>query len=292
MKDKIAIMGLGLMGGSLGLALKAAGYTGAVSAYARRESTRAKALECGIADQVHDDPVAAVRDADLVIYCTPILTIPALVNESRKGLKTGAILTDVGSTKAELASSINPVLAGTDTVFVGSHPVAGSEQQGMEAARADLYSGAVVVVTPQEEEREARAVDYLRRFWTKLGAVVRVIDARSHDQLMARTSHLPHLVASLLTTTTGRDSAYERVGGFCGTGFRDTSRIADGSPDVWHDIVCSNAGAIADELKAFRVQLEQLIAWTDAQEFDKVKAYLARARAVRGALIKYSPAEQ
>ena len=288
--QQITIMGLGLMGGSLGLALKKRGFEGRINVYARRQATRDTALEMGLCDAVFDDPVEAVREADLVIYCTPILTIPALVEASKAGLKAGAILTDVGSTKAELAEQIEPILAGSGATFVGSHPVAGSEQTGVEAARPDLYEDALVVVTPSDTDKEAAAVEQVVQFWTGLGAIVEVISATKHDQLMARTSHLPHLVASLLAVTAGRDDV-DGVGPYCGTGFRDTSRVAGGSPEVWHDIVSTNTQAIGVELAAYRDQLDQLIGWCEANDFDRIKEFLAHGRDCRRALMERSPAE-
>jgi cyclohexadieny/prephenate dehydrogenase len=285
---RIAIMGLGLMGGSLGLALKARGYSGRISVYARREETRAAAQAQGLADEVFADPAAAVRDADLVIFCTPILTIPDLVAQSCPGLKPGAILTDVGSTKAELAQQIAPLIAATGACFVGSHPVAGSEQQGMEAARADLYEGALVVVTP---DATTQATERVLHFWEALGATVKIVSAIEHDRLMARTSHLPHLLATLLAVTAARDDDTHRVGPYCGTGFRDTSRVADGSPDVWHDIVSTNSKAIAEELRAFRTGLNQLIEWTETSDFEKIRTILTAGRNGRRALMTHSPAE-
>ncbi len=291
MMKRIAIMGLGLMGGSLGLALKARGFDGVIAAYARRAETRDAALKAGIADEVFDDPAEAVRGADLIILCTPILTIPELVEQAKAGFKEGALLTDVGSTKAELAHKIGAVLAGSSAVFIGSHPVAGSEQQGIEAARADLYDGALVVVTPEDETRDQEAVRTVKGFWAGVGALVTVIPAEEHDRLMARTSHLPHLAASLLAATAGRDGAPVLVGRFCGTGFRDTSRVADGSPEIWHDIVSTNAGAIGSELRAFRSELDQLIGWMERKEFEKVKRFLEVSRDCRRALMASSPAE-
>ncbi len=286
----IAIMGLGLMGGSLGLALKQRGFEGRISVFARRQTTRDIALKMGLCDAAFDDPIEAVRDADLIIYCTPILTIPALVEASKAGLKAGAVLTDVGSTKAELAEQIEPILAGSGATFVGSHPVAGSEQTGVEAARPDLYEDALVVVTPHDAEKEASAMEQVVQFWSGLGAIVEVISASKHDRLMARTSHLPHLVASLLAVTAGRDDV-DGVGPYCGTGFRDTSRVAGGSPDVWHDIVSTNAQAIQVELAAYREQLDQLIHWCETNDFDRIKEFLAQGRECRRALMERSPAE-
>ncbi len=289
---RIAIMGLGLMGGSLGLALKARGFDGIVAAYARRPETRTAALAKGVVDEAFENPADAVREADLVIYCTPILTIPSLMESCTRVFKEGALLTDVGSTKDELTARVNAALAGSRAVFVGSHPIAGSEQQGLEAARADLYDGALVVVTPGPDTTDkSQSVQRIADFWSSLGALVRVISAAEHDRLMARTSHLPHMVASLLAATAARSGEDKEMGPYCGTGFRDTTRVASGSPDVWHDIVSTNAAAIRVELEAYRERLDRLIDWMDAKEFETVKDLLEEGRTARCALMAHSPAE-
>ncbi len=288
---RVAVIGLGLMGASLGLALKARGFGGRVAGYARRAATREAALAQGSVDEVHDDPAQAVQDADLVVYCTPILTIPDLVAVSVPHLKAGAIVTDVGSTKAELERQIVPQLADSAATFVGSHPVAGSEQQGLDAARADLYDGAMVIVTPPPATSASPAVEQVRAFWSQLGAWVEVMSATEHDRLMARTSHLPHLVASVLALTVGREGEASRTGRYCGTGFRDTSRIADGSPDVWHDIVHTNRTALAGELAAFRDALTALIDQLAQEDSEGIRTALETARTARRMLLADSPAE-
>lgn len=288
--NRVSIIGLGLMGGSLGLAMKARGFKGRIAGYARRSATQKAALEMGAVDTVFGDPHEAVHDADLVIYCTPILTIPDLIRSSLPGMKPGAILTDVGSTKAELDRDIGALLRGTSARFVGSHPVAGSERQGIEAARADLYKGALVVVTPSETAPdEEAAAEVVVDFWQSLGALVTVISAREHDALMARTSHVPHLMASLLAWTVGRDGDQTLIGRFCGTGFRDTTRVAEGSPEVWHDIVRTNAAAIATELESCRDTLNHLIKCLDDNHYEAVKEWLTQGRERRRGLINHSP---
>lgn len=227
----------------------------------------------------------------MVVYCTPILTIPDLVGLSVSHLKAGAILTDVGSTKAELERQIVPQLANHPAIFVGSHPVAGSEQQGLDAARADLYDGAMVIVTPPGDAPDAAAVKTVCSFWTGLGACVEVMPAAEHDRLMARTSHLPHLMASVLTLTVARDDVANLTGRYCGTGFRDTSRIADGSPAVWHDIVHTNRASIAQELAAFREELTVLIDQLAKDDIDAIREALTAARTARRALLAHRPTE-
>ena len=284
---RVAIIGLGLMGASLGLALKERGTAATVVGYARRAATRMAALERGCVDEIHAELGNAVADSDLIVYCTPILTISELVSESLPHLKPGAILTDVGSTKADLTREVEACLAGHESVFVGSHPVAGSEQQGLDAARADLYRGAVVIVTPPVTQAPADAVDQVCAFWAGVEAVVDVMPAATHDQLMARTSHLPHLVASALALTVGRDGAGAAVGRFCGAGFQDTSRVADGSPDVWHDIVYTNRAAIAAELEAYRTQFDRLCDRIAVGDFEALRACLAEGRIARRALLAH-----
>lgn len=282
---RIAIMGLGLMGGSLGLALKAGGFSGRIAGYARRADSRAQALKRKAVDEVFEHPDEAVADADLVVFCVPILTIPELVGACRGGLKHKCVLTDVGSTKQELASRIEPLLRGTSAVYVGSHPIAGSEQQGLDAARGDLYEGAVVVVTPARGGA-AWAVGAVKDFWQKLGCRVHTMSPEDHDRVVARTSHLPHLVAALVAGTAGRDGDARSLGEFCGPGFRDTTRVAEGSPEVWHDIIHSNRGPVTDELKAFKAELDGVLEKLDGGDFKGLQKYLEDSRAKRRALLQ------
>jgi prephenate dehydrogenase len=267
----IAILGTGLMGASLGLALKKRAVPVRIHAYARREQTRALALEKGAADAVFADPAEAVKGADLVVLCVPVLTIPELAKACRSGLKHGAIVTDVGSTKACLNELMADALAGTGAVFVGSHPICGSEQQGIEAGDADLYADAVTVVTPSAQADES-SVETVSNLWRSAGSSVTRMDAEEHDRILAATSHLPHVVAAALTLSAGDN------GFFCGSGFRDTTRIAEGSPEVWSDIVCTNAPALKAVLKIFCQNLNELAALVEAGDGEKLANWFAAAR--------------
>jgi prephenate dehydrogenase len=274
MIESVAIIGMGLMGGSLGLALRVRGI--AVRGYARRAETRKQALAGGFADTVHETASAAVAGADLVVLCTPVLTMPALAREIRDALKPGCVVTDVGSTKQWLDDALQQALAGSGAVYVGSHPMAGSEKVGMEAARADLYLKACVIVTVGGEAPGIAGAEVLRGFWESVGAVVTFMTPEAHDRMVARTSHLPHLVAALLMATVDRDD--QQVLPFCGPGFRDTTRIAAGSEDVWHDIVKSNATAIRDELDTMRAGIDRLTGMIAGGDFEAVRAFLATSR--------------
>ncbi len=273
----IAIMGLGLMGSSLGLALKKRGVPMEVRACARRTETCEAALKIGAADRVFDDPAEAVKGADMIVFCVPILTIPKLAKACLPGLSPEAILTDVGSTKAELAVLMDELLAGSDAVFVGSHPICGSEQQGIEAGDADLYEGAVTVVTPKADAVEG-TVSEVSSLWKSVGSTIRVMNPEKHDEILAATSHLPHMVAATLTRCVND-------GLFCGSGFRDTTRIAEGSPDVWSDIVRTNAPALKAALKNFQEHLDELNVLIEAGDDEKLSAWFSAARKQRRELL-------
>ena len=274
------------MGGSLGLALKRGKSAPvAVHGYARRPETRKLALELNVADRVFDDPAKAVQDADVVVLCVPILAIPDLVAKCRGALKPGCLVTDVGSTKARLAAEIVPLLQGTGAVFVGSHPLAGSEQQGLDAARADLYEQAVVFVTPEGGEA-GPAVENLGRFWENAGATVQVMKPDEHDRIAARTSHLPHVVAALLSGTVGRDGDLGQIGKCCGQGFRDATRIAEGSPEVWHDIIQSNRVCMLGELREFKAALEHVMSVVEKGDSDLLRKFLEDGRLKRKQLMQ------
>jgi len=279
---KVAIIGLGLMGGSLGLALKRRGLA-KVSASARREETRRLALSMGAADEVYETPQAALRGADVAVFCTPVCSIPEIANTCLTAFEPGCVVTDVGSTKSDLAREMARLFQGKPVVFVGSHPMAGSEKTGIEVANADLYNHAVTALTPVAGTPEG-AILSIENLWRAVGSKVVSLAPDVHDELVARTSHLPHLVAALLVVTAGRNHPVD-LPEFCGPGFRSTTRVAAGSPEMWHDIVKTNPTAILAELRAYEKQLGGLIAAVEKQDFCEVKAFLERARTLRSELL-------
>lgn len=276
---RIAIIGLGLMGGSLGLAARRSGKE--VAAYARRAESRQAALDLGVADAVFESPSDAVAGADLVVLCTPILTMPALVKSFRHNLADGCIVTDVGSTKTLLTDEIGELLRDSAACYVGSHPMAGSEKNGIEAAASDLYEGATVFVTLESgcHNSESRAV---AEFWEAVGSNVVLMTPQAHDEIVARVSHLPHLAASVLMNTVARED--DDIGAFCGPGLRDATRIAEGSELVWHDIVKSNQSAVLAEVEAFSERLEVLKKMLKRQDFEGIREMLRTARENRARL--------
>jgi cyclohexadieny/prephenate dehydrogenase len=278
----ISIIGLGLMGASLAMALRKRGYAGRLVAYARKAETRAEALARGIVDEAFDDPDAAVQNATLVVLCAPIRACADLAADIAPILKPGTLVTDVGSTKGWICRQMAGILP--PGVFVGSHPIAGSEKQGLQAAAADLYEGALTVVAAHldvPEEAARRVAD----LWEAAGARICRMEPEDHDRLLARTSHLPHVAAAALAKAIGRDSA-EQVGLFCGSGFYDSTRVASGSIAMWHDILMTNAPAVAEELRAFKAEVERVYDDLQAGRFGDVAAFLERARAARAELLK------
>lgn len=274
----VAILGTGLMGSSLGLALKQRGVPVRVRAYARREETREVLAERGAADAVFSDPAEAVDGADLIVFCVPVLQIPALAEACRPGLNPGAVLTDVGSTKAFLNDRMHDVLDGMDAEFIGSHPICGSEQQGVQSGDPQLYEGAVTVVTPADAVKQS-TVEEVSTLWKTAGSRVVVMDPQEHDRILAVTSHLPHVAAAALALSSGLN------GPLCGSGFRDTTRIAEGSPEVWADVAKTNGPALNKALKEYCENIAEFAALIDEADRDKLVAWFASARDKRRELL-------
>lgn len=279
-EQSVAILGLGLMGASLGLALRGKGVR--VVGYNHSPANARTALERGAVDAVAATPAEAVAGASMVVLAAPVLANIAFADAIAGALAEGAIVTDMGSTKGEFCRRV--AAAHPEMCLVGSHPVAGSEKQGAGAARADLFEGRRCVVTPLPGTPDD-AIRRVEALWHAVGAYTIRMSPEDHDRLLARTSHLPHLVSAALAETIGRDRA-EEVGTFCGPGFCDTTRLAAGSVPMWRDILETNRAAIESELQAFKDALDAL--YRDIQSGDSVSwtRFLDRARAARAALLE------
>ncbi len=278
-QQNIAILGIGLMGASLSLGLKKRDFTGRILGYARREQTRLQALESGVVDEVFDDPTEAVREADIVVVCVPIWTIAKLAKQIVPALKPGAVVTDVGSTKSELLKIMAPLFKDSGAHFVGSHPIAGSEKTGIEAGDPNLYQGRLTVVCPSEG---ASAISNL---WKSVGSEVVEMSPEQHDAMLASTSHLPHMVAAALARSVANGDP-EKKADFCGTGFKDTTRVASGSADMWVDIIDTNRAALESELDRFHEELQGLIKILRAGNGDDIRNWLEDAAADRNQILK------
>lgn len=278
--NKVAILGLGLLGGSLGLALKQRGLARQVIGFVRRAATGRDALRRGAVDKATRSLSEAVVEADLVVLCTPLGAMRALAQQMQPFLQPGAIVTDVGSVKHSVVRELEPLVSRAGGRFVGSHPLAGSEKTGIAWARADLFHGAVCVVTPTADT-DASALRRVKALWRDLGARVYALSPRRHDALLARSSHLPHVVASALThlvLDSRRPPIQHRV---CANGFRDTTRIASGSPEMWRDIALANRIPLRRAVAEFIRQLEQVQALLAKGDPAALEQWFARAKAHR-----------
>ena len=278
--DKLTIVGAGLLGGSLGLAARERGLAKRVTALVRRPESVSECQAVGVADEVTQDEAEAITGADLVILCTPVASMAGLAKRWLAHLKKGAIVTDVGSTKRQLVDELTPLIAGARAHFVGSHPMAGSAQTGPSAATAALFDGAVCVVTPTDTT-DATALQSVNEFWEALDSTPVAMSADEHDQLVARCSHLPHLLSSTLAKRVLDPQHGELQKQLCATGFRDMSRLASGSPVMWRDIVRSNREAILAVIDEFADELEQLRARVSEDNGENIESWLNEAKLAR-----------
>jgi len=274
---KITIIGIGLLGGSLGLAARQCRLAKEIAGYARREKTIAECEKIGVLDYATTDLLAAVSGADLVVLCTPLAQMRSLVGQFFPALKRGAIVTDVGSVKADVVRELEMLVKKAGAYFVGSHPMAGGEKMGVLAAKADLYANAVCVVTPTKKSNAA-AVRKVEQFWKSLGACTVRLDAAQHDLIVGRTSHLPHIAAAALAGLILDPKHPKSQVGLCATGFRDTTRIASGSPEMWRDIALANRKNVSQTLDAFIGDLKKFQAALKKSDTKAVEKFFATAK--------------
>ena len=249
--NRVVIVGAGLLGASLGLALKQRALAGRVAGVGRRESSLNTALDSGAIDEGHLSLPPAMAGADLVVLCTPAAKVVDFLDEVRGLVSPGAIVTDVASTKGSLCARARETWP-TPRRFVGSHPMAGSEKYGPEHGRPDFYVGSVCLVE-QAPDLDPGARSRVTGLWEAIGARVVDVDPAEHDLLLARTSHLPHVAASALAMVAIRGGNVHDV---IGNGFRDTTRIAAGRPELWAEICLTNRDAILSGMDEFRSELD------------------------------------
>ncbi|HLY38463.1 MAG TPA: prephenate dehydrogenase/arogenate dehydrogenase family protein [Candidatus Binatia bacterium] len=277
---RVTVAGVGLVGGSLALAARETGSASEVVGFGRTAKNLEVARERGLVDRVTQDPAEAVRDADLVVLATPVGACAVLAEKFRDYARPGTILTDVGSVKTELVAALEARWAGVGPV-VGGHPIAGSEASGAGAARADLFRDRRCILTPTSST-DSGALTRVRRLWEAVGARVEEMPPTAHDEILARVSHLPHLVAyALVEAVADLRVAGRQAVDYAGTGFRDTTRIAASPADVWRDIALANADPLRAALAEFRVALDALERFIGAGDAAGLEAALAVARSAR-----------
>ena len=231
-------------------------------------------------DYATTDLLAAVSHSDLIILCTPLAQMRSLAEQFLPALKRGAIITDVGSVKAGVVRELEALVKKSGAHFVGSHPMAGAEKTGVRAARKDLFQNAVCVLTPTKKSNAA-AVRKLEQFWKSLGARVLKMPAPQHDLLVSRSSHLPHVIAATLASLVLDSKQPKSQAALCATGFRDTTRIASGSPEMWRDIVLANRKNVSQSVDAFVAELKQFQTALKKSDGKAVEKFFATAKTRR-----------
>ena len=271
--ERVAVLGLGLLGGSVALAARAHGAALRVVAAGRRRAPLEQALREGVVDEV-GEIAEVVRGADLVVLGSPVGSMPRIVQEAAPHLDSGALVTDVGSVKAALCDSL-PGLLPRSVSYVGAHPMAGSHLRGVGHARADLFAGACCVLTPLADT-PAAARERVAGFWSALGARVVVRSAAEHDAQVAWMSHVPHVLAFAFGDALSK--AQPGAAELAGSGFRDFTRIARSDAELWGEILSANRKALARPLQAFRDALARLVQAIEDGDTDAVEECLASSR--------------
>jgi prephenate dehydrogenase len=273
----VAIVGVGLIGGSIGLALRQRNLAQAVIGIGHRQVSLRVARRVGAITQTTVDLGKGVADADLVIVCTPVGMVVEQIREAAKTAREGTLFTDAGSTKQEIVAALDTGLP-RNCRFLGAHPIAGSEKTGASAARADLFDGKVCVLTPTKNTR-AEDYDLIESFWQSLGSIVQRMSPEEHDKALAVTSHVPHLAAAALA-----NAIPESLFRLAGSGILDTTRLAAGDPSLWRQILLQNHDNVLNALEQYGRQLSAFHAAVRDRNEAELERLLASAKKNRDAL--------
>lgn len=280
MLHKVVVIGVGLIGGSFALALKKAGAVGEVVGMGRSAASMQRALELGIIDSVTTSAQDAMRDASLVLIAAPVAQTQAILASLAPFLEAGTVVTDAGSTKSDVVAAARAALGGKVGQFVPGHPIAGRESNGPEAAIVDLYVGKKTVLTPLAENRPGD-IALVAAAWQACGAVIHRLTPQEHDKVFAAVSHLPHLLAFALVDDIANKPHADLLFQYAASGFRDFTRIAGSSAEMWRDISLANRDALLGELDAYLAQLTVLRAKLADSDGAAIEAVYANARRAR-----------
>lgn len=278
--DQLAVIGLGSIGGSLARALIRAGAVNSVVGYDIDPAAAQAAFKGNVIDRIASSPAAAAEHSDVVILSVPVMQTREALAAVLPKLKPGAVVTDVGSTKGSVLADLESACGQLAPWFVAGHPIAGTEKSGAAAANPELFKGRRVILTPHAQQ-DAAALARVRRMWEAAGSVVIEMDARHHDEVLAATSHLPHLLAYTLVEYLAALDERREIFAFAAGGFRDFTRIASSSPQMWHDIVRANREAVLAQLDGFSRELAELRAAVAADDGAAILDTFQHARAAR-----------
>jgi prephenate dehydrogenase len=276
----VCIIGTGLIGGSLALALRRAKFCEEITGSGRTESTLKQAVELGVIDSYDVDMRNAVAHADIVVISVPLGAMKSVLEQVSSGLSETAVITDVGSAKQCVVRDAEAVLGKRASSFVAGHPIAGTEKNGVSAAFSDLYKGRRVILTPTDSTN-VDAVDLVRAMWEAVGAEVETMSAEHHDLVLAGTSHLPHLLAFGLVDCLNNLEDVDEIFRFAAGGFRDFTRIASSDPVMWRDICLSNRDDVMAMMKIYRDEMEKMYRALEDSDGEKLKEIFERAKKAR-----------
>lgn len=293
---EIAVVGVGLIGASLAAALKKIDLEIKITAVDRSRTSLKKAEKLGIIDQGFTEIDSNLKEAELIFIAVPVAAIPAVIEKIKNGSQQKQILIDAGSTKKEIMLQAEKILAGTEKIFIGGHPMAGSHKSGIDWHQEDLFKDAPFILTPWIEEHKSSApmkevlktsaisektLQKLQELIKALGARVHIISAEEHDRCTAYLSHLPHLLSSALVNLSSKKNIDESLLELSGSGYRDMTRIAGSSPKLWRDIIMTNRENLAELLKSYRAILKKVELNLEKNEENKVYNFLAAAAAIK-----------
>lgn len=283
--NKVCIIGLGLIGGSIGLSLKRLNSSSQVVGYAKTKSTLKRAVERGLVDKVEENLINAVNDADFVILATPLSMFKSIIGEISPFLKEGCIISDTGSAKLSVIKELKNIIPG-NIEFVPGHPIAGTEESGPDSGFAELFDNRWCILTPTEDNT-SNAIHLVKKFWESLGSKVEIMEPSHHDKVLAITSHIPHLIAfNIVGTANNLANVTEKeVVKYSAGGFRDFTRIAASDPKMWSDIFTYNSEAVLEMLDLFSNDLAKLKDAVKKKDSDLLFSNFEKTRAVRKNII-------
>lgn len=283
--NKVCIIGLGLIGGSIGLSLRRLNSSSQVVGYAKTKSTLKRAVERGLVDKVEENLINAVNDADFVILATPLSMFKSIIGEISPFLKEGCIISDTGSAKLSVIKELKNIIPG-NIEFVPGHPIAGTEESGPDSGFAELFDNRWCILTPTEDNT-SNAIHLVKKFWESLGSKVEIMEPSHHDKVLAITSHIPHLIAfNIVGTANNLANVTEKeVVKYSAGGFRDFTRIAASDPKMWSDIFTYNSEAVLEMLELFSNDLAKLKDAVKKKDSDLLFSNFEKTRAVRKNII-------
>lgn len=285
--EKISIIGVGLLGGSLGLAIRERKLAARVEGFVRREEAIAECDSLGVVDRASNDLASVLADADLIILCTPVEHMASLIEPVKESVKPGAVLTDVGSVKVCVVEKLESLAKSAGASFIGSHPMAGGEKIGVGESRPDLFQNAVCALTPTGAS-DIAALNRVNAFWQSLGMNVIQLGPKLHDQLVCRASHLPHLVASVLADYVLDPKFPREQRQLCANGFRDTTRVASGPVEMWRGILSENRENLSADIDEMVGKLTALQNALSANDPEMIESLLRSGHDRRDAWLKDS----